>query len=76
MDVILKRCNGYRTFESEWREKWVPAILKYSGTLKTKEIKEVLGAVPQEDDGKQILCAYSLLWQILLHLLVNLQYRW
>ena len=49
MDVILKRCNGYHTFESEWREKWVPAILQYSGTLNKKEIK-VLGAVPQEDD--------------------------
>ena len=42
MDLILKRSGGYRSFQSEWKDKWAPAILQYSRHLKRKEIKDLL----------------------------------
>ena len=36
MDLILKRSNGYYQFQSEWREKWSPAILQYMKKSKKK----------------------------------------
>lgn len=53
MGTILKRCNGYQAFETEWKDKWAPAIVEYSRQVKRKDIKEALTAVPQDDeDGK------------------------
>lgn len=45
MDEILKKYNGYHTFEMESRKN-APAILQYSGTLQ----KKVLGTVQQDGD--------------------------
>ena len=42
MDIILKRSNGYRSFQCEWKDKWVQAVLKYSQQLKRKDIKNIL----------------------------------
>ena len=42
MDLIMKCYGGFRYFQSEWREKWSIAILKYFKQLKRRDIKTVL----------------------------------
>lgn len=54
MEFILKRPNGYRIFQSEWKDKWALAIIKYSKTLKKKEIKEVLAQSEESTDDEGI----------------------
>ena len=42
MELILSRPGMIRTFNTEWKLKWVPAIIGYCRNLKKKEICEIL----------------------------------
>ena len=46
MELILSRPSMLRTFTTEWRVKWVPAVLTYCKALKKKEILEILKKDP------------------------------
>lgn len=56
MDLILKHSNGYRSFQCEWKDKWV---LKYSQQLKRKDIKNIL-LISSEDEGKKVFFMYKI----------------
>ena len=60
MDIILKRSNGYRSFQCEWKDKWVQAVLKYSQQLKRKDIKNIL-LISSEDEGNKVFFTYKIL---------------
>lgn len=42
MELILSKQALQRTFITDWKQKWVAAVLKYSQGLKRKDIKELL----------------------------------
>lgn len=44
MELILNRPGMMHTFSTEWKLKWVPAILGYCRTLKKKDVSEVLSS--------------------------------
>ena len=51
MDLILKRSNGYYQFQSEWREKWSPAIIKYLRKCRKKELKTAASQLDSISDS-------------------------
>ena len=56
MDLILKSSNGYYQFQSEWREKWSPAIIKYLRKCRKKELKTAASQLDHiSDSGKPYL---------------------
>ena len=56
MDLILKRSGGYKSFQSEWKDKWAPAIIQYGHQSKRKDLKEVLDMPSiSSDDGYNTL---------------------
>ena len=54
MDLILSRPNVFRTFSTEWRVKWVPAIIAYCKRLKKKEILKVITEHQTDSLGKKL----------------------
>lgn len=45
-------------FESEWKDKWVPATMKYCRKSKKKEVKDLLAQFEEGiDDGKDTIVA-------------------
>ena len=48
MDLILKRSCSYKSFLSEWLDKWAPAILKYCKHSERRDIKAMLQSFDDE----------------------------
>jgi hypothetical protein len=42
MELILSRPGALSTFITEWKGKWVPAILEYCRALKKKDIVKLM----------------------------------
>lgn len=55
-DLMLKKSDMHRSFSTDWKRVWVPAILKYYRILK----KDVLAVVKELDEiqhpGQQVSC--------------------
>lgn len=58
MELVLSRPGMMRAFKTEWRVKWVPAIIAYSRGLKKKEIAQLF-AKRNTDALGECLCSSS-----------------
>lgn len=63
MELILSRPGVLRTFSTEWRAKWVPAIIAYCKGLKKRDIVEYITTHNSDENSggfsKLHVCIYN-----------------
>ena len=42
MELVLSKQELYHSFFTDWTQKWIPAVINYSKTLKRKDIKNIV----------------------------------
>jgi hypothetical protein len=64
IDLIFQRQNMLKRTRSEWEQKWVPAILQYVKTLRSKPVQSLLESSTNDDDDVLALKALCMIMAV------------
>ena len=60
LDLVLKKPGLYRSFSTDWKQTWVPAVLEYCQRLKRKDVAALLKNFSScESPGKMNCCIFT-----------------
>lgn len=53
MELVLNKTSLLRTFSTDWKGKWAPAISNYCSRSKRKDIKEIIQSTNADINGDE-----------------------